>query len=152
MNIIESQKTISLHQIIMRYLDPKNDIAFKKVFGEHENLCISLLNSMLPLKQDEQIESIDYLTPELLPEYAGFKDTIVDVRCTDQKGRQFLVEMQMYWNPRFQDRVVFNASKAYVKQLKTAEMYKKLKPVYSLNFVNDIYDKKTDEFYHHYKI
>ena len=31
-----------------RYLDPKNDLTFKRVFGEHKHLCISLINSMLP--------------------------------------------------------------------------------------------------------
>ncbi|TAD96216.1 MAG: hypothetical protein EAZ97_14425, partial [Bacteroidetes bacterium] len=30
----------------MRYLDPKNDLTFKKIFGEHPNLLISLLNSL----------------------------------------------------------------------------------------------------------
>ena len=32
-----------------RYLDPKADVTFKKVFDEHRNLVISLLNTMLPL-------------------------------------------------------------------------------------------------------
>ena len=42
----------------MKYLDPKNDLTFKKVFGEHPDLLISFLNAMLPLKADEQIESL----------------------------------------------------------------------------------------------
>ena len=33
------------------YLDPKNDLTFKRVFGEHKHLCISLINSMLPLEK-----------------------------------------------------------------------------------------------------
>ena len=32
------------------YLDPKNDLTFKRVFGEHKHLCMSLINSMLPLE------------------------------------------------------------------------------------------------------
>ena len=32
-----------------KYLDPKADVTFKKVFGEHKNLVISLLNALLPL-------------------------------------------------------------------------------------------------------
>ena len=32
-----------------KYLDPKVDLTFKKVFGEHPNLVASLLNSLLPL-------------------------------------------------------------------------------------------------------
>ena len=41
----------------MRYLDPKADLTFKKIFGEHKDLLISLLNALLPLADDEQIES-----------------------------------------------------------------------------------------------
>lgn len=35
--------------IMAHSLDPGNDLTFKRVFGEHKHLCISLLNSMLPL-------------------------------------------------------------------------------------------------------
>lgn len=52
----------------MRYLDPKADLTFKKIFGEHKDLLISLLNALLPLADDEQIESVEYLSPELVPE------------------------------------------------------------------------------------
>ncbi|MDR2694655.1 MAG: Rpn family recombination-promoting nuclease/putative transposase [Chitinispirillales bacterium] len=41
-----------------RYLDPKNDLMFKTVFGEHKNLCISLLNSLLKFEGDRRIESV----------------------------------------------------------------------------------------------
>jgi hypothetical protein len=33
------------------YLDPKNDLTFKRVFGEHKHLCMSLINSMLQLEK-----------------------------------------------------------------------------------------------------
>ena len=56
----------------MRYLDPKADLTFKKIFGEHKDLLISLLNALLPLADDEQIESVEYLSPELVPDtYVG---------------------------------------------------------------------------------
>lgn len=29
----------------MRYLDPKNDLTFKKIFGEHPHLLKSFLNA-----------------------------------------------------------------------------------------------------------
>ena len=35
----------------MRYLDPKADLTFKKVFGEHPDLVISLLNALLPFER-----------------------------------------------------------------------------------------------------
>ncbi|MDR2773492.1 MAG: Rpn family recombination-promoting nuclease/putative transposase, partial [Tannerella sp.] len=73
------------------YLDPKNDLTFKRIFGEHEELCVSLLNNMLPLEKDRRIVGLQYQSNELVPEIPGLKDSIVDVCCTDNEGRQFIV-------------------------------------------------------------
>ena len=99
-----------------KYLDPKADLTFKLVFGEHPDLVMSLLNALLPLDNDGQITSVEYATPQMIPENPAKKDSVVDVRCTDQQGRQFIVEMQMYWNQYFQKRVLLNASKAIGKK------------------------------------
>lgn len=136
-----------------RYLDPKVDLAFKRVFGEHAHLLKSFLNALLPLPEDAPIESLVYLTPEQVPEIPGlFKNSIVDVKCTDVKGRIFIVEMQMLWTPAFEHRIVFGASQAYVKQLRVGQGYTGLQPVYALALINDIFDRKTSSYYHHYKI
>lgn len=103
-----------------QYLDPKNDLTFKRVFGEHKHLCMSLINSMLPLERP--VVSIEYRTGELIPELTDvLRNTIVDVRCVDNIGRQFLVEMQLFWTEGFKSRVLLNASKAYVMQLNKSE-------------------------------
>lgn len=136
----------------MRYLDPKADLTFKKIFGKHPDLLISLLNALLPLSDEEQIESIEYLPTELVPELYEHKNSIVDVLCQDIKGRQFCVEMQMEWTTAFKQRVLFNASKLYVTQAKKKGQYKDLKPVYSLNLVNEIFEPELEEYQHNYKI
>ena len=137
----------------MRYLDPKADLTFKKIFGEHKDLLMSLLNALLPLEKDRQVESLEYLPAELVPDLPLGKNSIVDVRCKDKKGRQFIVEMQMLWTPAFQQRVLFNASKAFVRQLKRNRKYELLQPVYSLNLVNESFmNDYPDEFIHNYNI
>ena len=136
----------------MRYLDPKADLTFKKIFGKHPDLLISLLNALLPLDDDEQIESIEYLPTELVPELYEHKNSIVDVLCKDIRGRQFCVEMQMEWTTAFKQRVLFNASKLYVTQAKKKGQYKDLRPVYSLNLVNEIFEPELEEYQHNYKI
>ena len=137
----------------MKYLDPKADLTFKKVFGEHPELVKSLLNALLPFKsEEEEITSVTYLTPEMVPQTPTRKFSIVDVRCEDAQGRQFIVEMQMVWSAEFKQRVLFNASKAYVKQLNRGEDYSLLKPVYSLNLVNEVFEPELDDYYHYYHL
>ena len=136
-----------------KYLNPKADLTFKKIFGEHPHLVMSLLNALLPLDEGKQIESVEYLTPEMVPDNPAKKNSIVDVRCRETGGRHFIVEMQMNWNDEFKQRVVLNAAKAVVKQLDKGEDYTLIQPVYSLNLINDVgFEADPDEFYHDYAI
>lgn len=136
----------------MKYLDPKADLTFKKVFGEHPDLIISFLNAMLPFeKKEDEITNVEYMNTEMVPETPFKKNSIVDVRCKDAMGREFIVEMQMMWTSAYKQRVLFNASKAYVNQLGKGEDYELLQPVYSLNLVNDTFAQGND-YYHDFKI
>ena len=135
-----------------RYLDPKNDLIFKRIFGEHPRLLISFLNSLMPFEEGRFIEEVQYLSAEQVPENPGKKNSIVDVKCKDNYDRHFIVEMQMYWSTSFNNRMVFNAGKAYVRQLNKNEEYHLLQPVYTLAILNENFDHKTEQFYHHYQI
>ena len=135
-----------------KYLDPKADVTFKKVFGEHKNLVISLLNALLPLDEGKQVESIEYLPPEMVPETPLGKNSIVDVRCEETGGRKFIVEMQMEWFPDFKQRVLLNASKAYVRQLPKGNEYHLLQPVYALSLVNHTFEHDMEGYYHYYHL
>lgn len=135
-----------------RYLNPRADVVFKKIFGEHEHLLISFLNSLLPLPPDGLIKSLTYLPTEQIPKIPLLKRTIVDVRCTDQRGHIFLVEMQVEWSASFMQRMLFGSSRAYVNQLKKGEKYEYLKPVYGLGLLGENFDLQSEDYYHHYKI
>jgi len=135
-----------------RYLDPKNDLTFKRIFGEHPDLLIGFLNAVMPLSPENLIQEIEYLPAEQVPDILGKKNSIVDVKCKDKTGQVFIVEMQMFWTDDFMNRIVFNASKAYVRQLDKSKSYHLLKPVYTLAILNENFDHHTDKFYHHYSI
>ena len=87
-----------------------------------------------------------------MPDIPLIKNSIVDVRCKDASGRQFIVEMQMAWTNAFLQRVLFNASKAYVRQLEKCERYEMLCPVYGLSILDDTFDPDPDTYYHDYRI
>jgi len=136
-----------------KYLSPKADLTFKLVFAEHKDLMMSLLNALLPLAEDAPITFIEYENPEMAPEHKDGKNSIVDVRCRDARGRHFLVEMQMNWDEEFKKRVIMNASKAVMKQVGSAELYTLIQPVFSLNLLNaKMKGEAPTEFYHDYAI
>ena len=72
----------------MKYLDPKADLTFKRVFGEHPDLVMSLLNALLPISVGQEITDIEDLPAEIVPDNPLRKNSIVDVRCKDKFGRQ----------------------------------------------------------------
>ncbi len=130
------------------YLNPKVDLTFKKVFGEHPNLVKSLLNALLPLPKGMEIEKVEYLTNENVPDNPGKKLSIVDVRCTDNYGHGFIVEMQSWWNVEFFSRTLYNAASMYSKQLEKGAAFERLKEVYALALVNDkAFEYKDDDGY-----
>ena len=143
---------IKKNTTMAKYLDPKADLTFKKIFGEHPDLVISLLNALLPFSEEQKITEIEYLPSELTPDNPMRKNSIVDVHCKATDGRQFIVEMQMEWTTAFKQRVLFNASKAYVSQLKKSKKYHLLQPVYSLSLVNDVFENDIEDFYHYYRL
>ena len=136
-----------------KYLNPKADLTFKKIFGEHKHLVISLLNAILPLEDDNRVESIEYWPADKVPERTEVeKYSIVDVCCKDSRQREFIVEMQMSWTESFKKRVLLNASKAYVAQSHKGMVYEDLQPVYALNFVNDEFLHDVADYYHYYHL
>ena len=136
-----------------RYLDPKADLTFKKVFGEHPDLVISLLNALLPFQtKEEEIQSVEYLTPFHAPDNIFFNENVVNVRCTNNNGSHFFVQIQTFWAPSFSLHVKPNSSKAYISKLGKRIGMNYQEPVFSLNLVREIVDADVDNYYHFYDI
>lgn len=113
------------------FADPKTDFVFKRIFGTevHKRLLIELLNALLELDDEHRIVDLKYLTPEQHVPVEELKPSLVDVKCFDQSGRHYVVEMQVLNVEGFEKRVVYNTSKAYVTQLRTGEDYPQLDDV-----------------------
>ena len=138
--------------MVITYLDPKADLTFKKIFGNHPKRLISLLNALLPLSEEEQIQEIKYLPTELVPENNSYRYAITNILCTDAKSNKFCVVIRIEWSDAFQLRVQFLASELYVnpaiKQVKYFAQY----PTYSLNLISDTFKYNTPDFIHNYHV
>ena len=66
----------------MKYLDPKADLTFKKIFGNHPKRLISLLNTLQSLNEDELIQQQQYLPTTEELEISGFTDA--ELRAYDK--------------------------------------------------------------------
>ena len=66
----------------MKYLDPKADLTFKKIFGNHPDRLKKLLNSLQSLNEDELIQQQQYLPTTEELEISGFTDA--ELRAYDK--------------------------------------------------------------------
>ena len=120
------------------FADPKTDFVFKRIFGavERKPLLIALLNHLLELEGEHRILDLQHLSLEQHVAIPELKLSIVDVKCTDATGRRFVVEMQVAKVEGVEKRIVDNASKACVMQLRSADEYPTLCDVIGVTICN----------------
>ena len=66
----------------MKFVDVKNDIAFRKIFGNEnrKETLISFLNAILDFRDEQRIDQVSILNPYQLPKLRGGKVTIIDIK------------------------------------------------------------------------
>ena len=121
----------------MKFVDITNDIAFRKIFGNDnkKKSLISFLNAVINLPRNEQIVDVEITNPYQLGKLSGGNSTIVDVKAKDEKGNQFIVEMQVAEFDFFHKRILYYTSQGYVAQIDKGVHYDKLNPVYFIGIL-----------------
>ena len=135
-----------------RFLDPTNDIAFKKIFGTEEQKpsLISFLNAVLRLKKENYITHVSLMPQEESPRIGGGRRVIFDVKCRDQQGHEFIVEMQNRKVPDFIKRSQYYVSHCYVSQIGEGTQYFELKPVVLIAVSNfELFNDDKDPISYH---
>jgi predicted transposase/invertase (TIGR01784 family) len=129
----------------MQFTDPKNDVAFRKIFGNDnkKEILISFLNAVLKLDGDKLITWIEILNPYQMPRIVVEKASILDVKARDKAGNTYIVEMQIADKRGLDKRIVYYAAKGFVSQLDVGEDYYKLKPVIFIGILNFDYLEGT---------
>jgi predicted transposase/invertase (TIGR01784 family) len=135
----------------MQFADVKNDIAFRKIFGNETKteILISFLNAVLKLEGNKQIAWVEILNPYQLPRIAGSKSTILDVRAKDKAGNSYIVEMQVTDKKGLDKRIVYYGAKGYASQLDASKNYYKLKPVIFIGILNFEYMQSANYLSRH---
>jgi predicted transposase/invertase (TIGR01784 family) len=121
-------------------IDPKNDYAFKKVFGSESEkpLLISLLNSVLGASIAEPVRQVEIRNPFSELDAVDDKALILDIKAIDQSGRMYNIEMEMAPAWFFPKRILRYWSEIYGEQLGKADNFGELQPAIAICFVNRI--------------
>ncbi len=118
--------------IASRFLNPRNALVFRRVFGSERNkdILIHFLNDILV--PQAPIEGVTFLKTVQDPAIAPLRVSLVDVLCEDRNKNRFIIEMQVSHERGFDRRALYYAARAYCSQRTRNHKFHDLKDVYFL--------------------
>jgi len=121
------------------YADLTTDMVFKKAFASEQDkeLLINLLNAFLERKLKHPITDVTIKNPYIQGETLLNRDSIVDIRCRDAEGNDFIVEMQVSPQHFFIKRAIYYLCVSIANNGKKGDDYDfDIPKSYSLNFLD----------------
>lgn len=141
---------------VSKFLNPKNDVAFKRIFAEDRNkdILMHFINDIMGFTGNDEIKEVTFLSPIQNPEIASKKQSILDVLCKAADGTQIIIEMQVSPSKGFAKRAQYYAAKAYSRQLDRGQentgLYHNLRAVIFIAISNYcIFPDKPEYISHH---
>lgn len=127
-----------------------NDYFIRYFFGlkGNEDLLLSFINAIMIDSNFATFVSVDILNPFNISEKAGNKESIVDLKAITEDGIIVIIEIQTYSTKNFPERTLYYWSKNYSNILNHGDKYAKLKPVISINLIDDFLFDETDNKMH----
>ena len=91
------------------YIKPSTDIFIKYLLGSRNNkdLLLSFINSVLEDSQFKKIKEVEIKNPFNLKSFIVDKESILDIKATDENNRQYNVEIQSTGNLHFKKRSLY---------------------------------------------
>jgi predicted transposase/invertase (TIGR01784 family) len=120
----------------MEPIDPRVDVAFKKIFGVEENkdLLISLVNSIVD--KEDQVTEVTLLNPYNPRNFAKEKLSILDIKAKSADGKRFNIEIQITDDADYDKRALYYWGKMYTEQLKVSQDYSTLSKAIGIHILN----------------
>jgi predicted transposase/invertase (TIGR01784 family) len=120
---------------MQRYLDPINDVAFKRIFKAKDKL-LDFLNATLTSIIESKIISLDFLPTEEIPDIRQGKRSFFDLKVKDETGKIYIIEMQNSYDRYFLNRVQYYGSHTLASQLKIGDEYDGAIPIIVVSVLN----------------
>lgn len=115
-------------------LDPKNDYVFKRVFTEHPDALVHLINDIRP--DLPAIIEVEILNPTITPEELSGKSIVLDVLAQDTQGNRYNIEMQVRRYNDWGKRSAFYLAKMLTDQLAAGDDYAELNSVVGIHLLD----------------
>ena len=131
----------------MEKINPRVDIAFKKIFGVEENkdLLISLINSVV--SEQDQVANVTLLNPYNPKNFKNDKLSVVDIKAEGETGKKFNIEIQISDEADYDKRALYYWARLYTEQLKSGDDYSKLNKAIGIHILNFTSIPSVDKYH-----
>lgn len=136
----------------MREIDPRVDLAFKKIFGVEENkdLLISLINAIV--SKEDQVSDVTLLNPYNPQSFYKDKLSILDIKAKGHDGKRFNIELQISDDADYDKRALYYWGKLYTEQLKSGSDYEQLSKAIGIHILNFVSIPNTKKYHNVFNI
>jgi len=120
----------------MEPINPRIDVAFKKIFGVEENkdLLMLLINSIV--SPNDKVAEITLLNPYNAKNFKTDKLSIVDIKAKGVDGKKFNIEIQITDEADYDKRALYYWAKLYTEQLQARGSYSQLNKAIGIHILN----------------
>ncbi len=131
-------------------LEPKYDVVFLGLFGDRHDpdLLLSLLNALLASHQLPMV-SLEIAPTRLPGQFADNKTPVLDLCATDERGRQYNVEVQLSRKAGYPERILYYWARLFAAQLKQGHLYTELKPTIGIHLLDWTLSTGSGDGFHH---
>ena len=117
-----------------RVISPKNEIVFKALFGQNDDILMNFLSDTLSIPLSE-ISGLTVINPEIVPSTTDGKLTRLDIRLAT-KTRNIDIEMQKARDDDYRERILCYWANMYSEGIKKGGEYAELNQAISLNILD----------------
>jgi predicted transposase/invertase (TIGR01784 family) len=122
------------------YADPKNDIAFKKIFDQDnlkglQDFVENVISNIKEFPFSKKIDTLDFLNKEQMPSLIKGKRSLCDLKVKDDQGNTYIIEMQKRNEEDYLQRIQYYASHAVTDQLDKGETHGNLRPIITISIM-----------------
>ncbi len=123
----------------MKFINPKTNYAFKKIFGSNQSqdILISFLNAIL-YEGEKNIISLEIIDPYSPDKVSELKTTGFEVKAQLNRGETILIQLEAFNTPDLGKRLLYNTTIMYINQLQFGEFCLELRPAIGIAVTDSI--------------
>lgn len=120
--------------------DPRNDVAFKKIFSEDniegiKDFAESIISNAVEFPFSTKLVSVEFLHKDQMPSLLKGKKSLCDLKVKDDKNNIYIIEMQKRNEEDYLQRIQYYASHAITDQLEQGTDHTELNPVITISIM-----------------